>query len=357
MVHSFTRRRSSYRSGCRRRHDGALPRGVTLALTGMLALGALTGSATGQSILEPASRSAERVAELWWLMFWIGTVVFVLVMLLALYAVSRRRDREGTHGLDAGRRQSMVIGGGIVMPLVILAVVFAFTLRTLTGLADDRESSVWTVDVVAHQFWWEVRYPGEDVVTANEIHIPVGEPVEFRLTSADVIHSFWIPELYGKIDMMPGTTTSVTLTADEPGRYRGQCAQMCGVQHANMALYVVAQEPETFGAWLEGQRELASAPVEGSVIERGQEVFMSSSCVYCHAVRGTTIAAAGEFGPDLTHLASRETIGAGTLENSPGNLAAWIVDPQHFKPGNTMPATNLSAEELQDLLAYLLSLD
>lgn len=327
-----------------------------LLVAGALAGGGAAGTATGQSVLEPASRSAERVTDLWWLMFWLGTVVFLLVMLLFLFAVTQGRRDDSQRGLDRGRRQSFVITGGVIMPLIVLAIVFGATLRTMSGLADDRSSNDWTVEVVAHQYWWEVRYPDQDVVTANEIHIPVGEPVEFRLTSADVIHSFWVPELYGKVDMMPGTTTSLTVTADEAGRFRGQCAQLCGVQHANMAMYVVAQEPEEFASWLENQRQPASEPTEGSVIARGEEVFMSSSCVYCHTVRGAN-PAASEFGPDLTHLASRETIAAGILDNNQGNLAGWILDPQHLKPGNQMPATNLSSEELLDLLAYLMSLD
>lgn len=330
---------------------------IALATACLLAAVAFSQSAAGQSILEPASRSADRIADLWWLMFWLGTVIFVIVMLLVLYAVSRGRFGKADRDLSNSRRQSMVIGGGIAVPLIVLAVVFGYTLYTLTDLADDRSSSDWTVEVVAHQFWWEVRYPGEDVITANEIHVPAGEPVEFQLTSSDVIHSFWVPELSGKLDMMPDTTTLVTITADEPGRYRGQCGQFCGAQHANMALYIVAQEPDEFSAWLDNQRELAEAPASGSAIERGREVFLSSACVYCHAVRGAGNPASGELGPDLTHLASRETLAAGTLENTRGNLAAWIVDPQHIKPGNKMPAVNLTSEELLALLGYLNSLD
>lgn len=332
-------------------------RGVVLLLACLISGAAFAHTAAGQSILEPASRSAKRVADLWWLMFWLGTVIFVLVMLLVLFAVARGRNSGSDSDLGIKRRQSVVITGGVVMPLIVLAVVFGYTLHTLTGLAEDHESSDWTVEVVGHQFWWEVRYPDEGVITANEIHIPVGQPVEFKLTSADVIHSFWVPELGGKLDMMPGTTTSVTFTADEPGRYRGQCAQMCGVQHANMALYIVADESDEFGAWLENQRQVAELPTEGSVIERGREVFLSSACVYCHAVRGQNNPAASEFGPDLTHLASRDTIAAGTLENNIGNLAGWIIDPQHIKPGNKMPGVSLGSEELQALLAYLNSLD
>ncbi len=321
-----------------------------------MSVAAFTRPAAGQSILEPASRSAERISDLWWLMFWLGTVIFVLVMLLVLYAAVHGRRSDDRPGLSTGRKQAVVIGGGIVMPLIVLAVVFGFTLLTLDGLAEDREDREWTVNVVGHQFWWEVTYPDEDVITANEIHVPVGEPVEFQLTSSDVIHSFWVPELYGKMDLMPGTTTTLTFTVDEPGRYRGQCAQFCGVSHANMALYIVAQEPQEFEDWLQQQREPATLPAEGSILAEGREIFLSSACVYCHAVRGTNPASA-EIGPDLTHLMSRETIAAGILENNTGNLAGWILDPQHLKPGNRMPAVNLNSDELQALLAYLESLD
>lgn len=329
---------------------------VILAIVTTVSGVAFAGMAAGQSILEPASRSAERIADLWWVMFWMGTAVFVVVMLLLGFAVTRGRRREDNRGLSNGRRQAVVLVGGVAVPFLILVVVFGYTLRTITGLAEDRSTSNWTVEVIGHQFWWEVRYPNQDVITANEIHIPAGEPVEFKLTSADVIHAFWVPELTPKLDMMPGTTTSLTITADEPGRYRGQCSQFCGVQHANMALYVIADEPDEFSTWLDQQREEAVEPREGSLIARGEEVFLSSACIYCHTVRGNS-PATGEIGPDLTHLASRETIAAGILENNRGNLAAWIVDPQHIKPGNRMPAVNLSAEELQALLAYLMSLD
>lgn len=343
------------------RHDTPSRRRVWLRL-GILAIVttlsgvAFAGMAAGQSILEPASRSAERIADLWWVMFWLGTAVFVVVMLLLGFAVTRGRRREDNRGLSNGRRQAVVLAGGVVVPFLILVVVFGYTLRTITGLADDRSTSDWTVEVIGRQFWWEVRYPNQDVVTANEIHIPAGEPVEFKLTSADVIHAFWVPELTPKLDMMPGTTTSLMITAEEPGRYRGQCSQFCGVQHANMALYVIADEPDEFRTWLDEQRQEAEQPREGSLVARGEEVFLSSACVYCHTVRGSS-PATGEIGPDLTHLASRETIAAGILENNRGNLAGWVVDPQHIKPGNLMPAVNLSAEELQALLAYLTSLD
>lgn len=343
-------------SGHRASRGGVWIRLVTLATACLLAAVAFSQSAAGQSILEPASRSAERIADLWWLMFWLGTVIFVIVMLLVLYAVSRGRRGEENTGLTNRSRHTMVLTGGVAVPLLVLAVVFGYTLYTLNGIAEDAEASDWSVEVIGHQFWWEVRYPDHDIVTANEIHIPVDRPVEFKLTSGDVIHSFWVPELHGKQDLMPGTTTHLTINAEETGRFRGQCGQFCGIQHAKMALYVVVDEPDAFDEWVDQQQEPASDPAEGSLIERGEEVFLSSACVYCHTVRNSN-PSAGDLGPDLTHLASRETIAAGTLENTTGNLAGWIIDPQHIKPGNKMPAVNLTSEELQALLAYLNSLD
>lgn len=245
--------------------------------------------------------------------------------------------------------------GGIIMPVIIIAIIFTFSTRGLVAIGDLRADDAVTIDIVAHQFWWEVSYPEEGFVTANEIHIPVGESVDIRLTSEDVIHSFWVPSLHGKIDIMPGHTTSITLKAEETGTFRGQCAQFCGVQHANMAFLVIAQEPDEFRAWAANQAEPAATVPDDPAIVRGQDIFMSSMCVYCHTVRGT--AAVGTLGPDLTHFNSRYTIGAGILDNNRGNLAGWIVDPQEIKPGNHMPGITLSGEDLDSLLDYLESLD
>jgi cytochrome c oxidase subunit 2 len=191
------------------------------------------------------------------------------------------------------------------------------------------------------------------VITANEIHIPVGQPVEFQLKSRDVIHSFWVPTLHGKRDLIPRHVTTMTLQADRPGVYRGQCAEFCGYQHAHMAILVVAEPLEQFAAWLEHQRRPAAEPSDARQ-QRGQEVFLSAPCVMCHTIRGTL--AGGRVAPDLTHIAGRHTLAAGTLPNTPGHLAGWIIDPQHIKPGNRMPAHSLNADDLQALLAYLGSL-
>lgn len=314
----------------------------------------LAGCSGPQSMLDPSGTGARDAADLWWLMFWMGTAVFIVVLALIGLAIVRG-DRAGNTALTRNGRQRMVILGGVVVPVVIIAIVFSGSTRALLGMGDLRASSDVVVDVVAHQYWWEVRYPDDDVVTANEIHIPVDRTVELRLTSTDVIHSFWVPQLHGKIDMMPGKTTSISIRADDAGTYRGQCAQFCGAQHANMALLVVAEDDETFQDWVAHQASPAEEPQEGSIIARGRDIYMSSACVYCHTIEGTV--SNGDLGPDLTHLGSRETLAAGMLENNPGNLAGWIVDPQEIKPGNSMPAVDLTGEELQALLEYLNSLD
>jgi cytochrome c oxidase subunit 2 len=188
------------------------------------------------------------------------------------------------------------------------------------------------------------------VVTANEIHIPVGRPVLINTHSQDVIHSFWMPELHGKRDLIPGHPSAIWLQADRPGVFQGQCAEFCGLQHAHMRLIVVAEPEETFQAWLEAQRQSAQPPRD-PLAERGMHVFVSGPCALCHAIRGTD--AAGHVAPDLTHIASRATLAAGTLPNTPGHLAGWIIDSQSVKPGNAMPSMSLSPEDLQALLAYL----
>jgi cytochrome c oxidase subunit 2 len=275
-------------------------------------------------------------------------------MALLLVAIFRRRQPGAAEGGFFSGTTFVALAGAVI-PFVVLMVVFGVTLRALIALAEPNEPAPLTIDVVGHQFWWDVRYPNEGVVTANEIHIPTDQPVTLNLTGGDVIHSFWVPQLAGKMDLIPGKTSTIWLQADEPGEYRGQCAEFCGIQHAHMAFLVIAQPQDEFAAWLDRQRQPSSEPAPDSLVERGEQIFLGSACVYCHAVRGTE--ASGELGPDLTHLASRRTLAAGTLENNLGNLAGWISDPQSIKPGNAMPATNLGSEELQALLAYLMSLE
>ena len=204
--------------------------------------------------------------------------------------------------------------------------------------------------MIGHQWWWEVRYPGTNAVTANELHIPVRTPVRIEVKTADVIHSFWVPELNRKIDTIPGRTNVVELDADAPGRYRGQCAEFCGLQHAHMAMYVFVDEPDAFRRWLEAQERPAASPAGGQAAE-GERLFMNGPCSSCHAIRGTD--ADGYVGPDLTHVASRTTLAAVTIPNDRENLREWIVDSQHVKPGNQMPNFNVSGRKLDALVAFL----
>jgi cytochrome c oxidase subunit 2 len=224
------------------------------------------------------------------------------------------------------------------------------TVRTMIAESTPAQANELTLEVVAHQFWWEVRYPAQNVVTANEIHIPAGQPVDVRVTSADVVHSLWVPELAGKTDVIPGQTNDMWLQASQPGEYRGQCAEFCGLQHAHMAFLVIADQSDQFQQWMSNQQQVPPPPTDPTQ-QRGQQVFLGSACAYCHTIEGTN--ASGKIGPDLTHLASRKTLAAGTLPNGPGALGGWILNPQNLKPGNLMPATDLDSNDLQALLAYL----
>ncbi|MCW4384784.1 cytochrome c oxidase subunit II [Salinibacterium sp. SYSU T00001] len=346
-------------------------RGLGATIVGGLLIALAGCSREGQqSILNPQGERAEAVNGLWELMLWIGVIVWVIVSVVLVVALVRRRrareERARNEGADPdadatanGRRAIWIVGiaGAIVPGLVIAGVTVASTLVT-RDIDPAQAGETPTVEVIGHQYWWEVVYPEDDVVSANEIHIPVGERVRVEVTSDDVIHSFWVPELSGKMDMIPGRTNALWLHADEPGLYWGQCAEFCGLQHALMRIVVVAHEAEEYESWLEARQEPAEwtpGDEESEEVAFGREVFMSSSCVYCHTIEGT--AANATIGPDLTHIASRETLAAGILPNTRGDLAGWILDPQSIKPGNKMPGTDLEGEELQALLTYLESLE
>jgi cytochrome c oxidase subunit 2 len=238
----------------------------------------------------------------------------------------------------------------VVVPVVVLAVLWVLTLSDMSALSHPRRSAAMKVQVVGHQWWWEVRYPQQGFVTANDIHIPVGRPVEVELTTDDVIHSFWVPQLTGKTDLISGRTNRMWIQADRPGVYRGQCAEYCGLQHANMIFYVVADAPATFREWVSREGQAAATPTSSEAV-RGRDVFLSSACVGCHTIRGTD--ARGKVGPDLTHIGSRISIGAGALSNTPSKLAIWISDSQSVKPGNLMPPIPLSPSDLKAVVAFL----
>jgi cytochrome c oxidase subunit II len=311
-----------------------------------------------QSALDPRGPAAARLAELWWVMFAFGAFVFVLVLVLLFAALLRRRrateETPPENHNDTGRK--WLIWGGIVLPLWILAIVFWYNIYTLSTVATAPEDEETLIQIVGRRWWWEVHYRDLGITTANELHIPVGQPVHIKLESGDVIHSFWVPQLHGKMDLIPTRANYITIQADEPGIYRGRCAEFCGLQHAHMGFIVVAESQEEFDAWIAAQQQPTVTPVDELAL-RGQEVFLSAGCAYCHSINGlddsSVDASEIDLGPDLTHVGSRLTIAAGSLTNNLGNLAGWILDAQHVKPGSLMPPMYLNSQDLQALLAYI----
>lgn len=309
---------------------------------------------TAHSIHDPASPQARQIAWLGDSMYVVATVVCILVFAGLLWALLRRR-REGEIATPAQERR--VRGAILAATVLTVGILFWFLVLDFSvgrAITSNPGEGALQIRVTGHQWWWEVQYrdslPQNWVTTANEIHVPVGRPVVFELRSADVIHSFWPISLSTKRDQIPGNVNSLWFQADSAGVYRGQCAEFCGHQHAKMAFLVIAEPPDSFAKWLARQRDTAMTPTD-SLARRGQEVFLGSSCVMCHAIAGTP--AGSRVGPDLTHLASRRTIAAGSLPNTPGNLAGWIVDPQAIKPGVRMPPNQLAPADLQALLGYL----
>ena len=301
-----------------------------------------------QSALNAQGADARVIAEITWVLFIGAAVIFLAVMALAWLAVFKKERRSwlGTQGV--------IVGGGIVFPLVTLAALLLYSLARANALTGPADEPAVRIEVVGEQWWWRVHYLDaagrRDFATANEIRVPAGATVELALKSADVIHSFWVPALAGKLDMIPGRTNLLRLRAERPGQYRGQCAEYCGGPHAFMAFFVVAQEPADYERWASVQRGTALA-FQNEFLLRGKGVF-EDQCAGCHTIRGT--AAAGVRGPDLTHVGSRLTIGAGLLPMNAGSLAGWIASSQHQKPGNLMPSfTSIPGEDLRALSAYL----
>ena len=310
----------------------------------------VAGCGSKQDALAPHSKAARGITSLWWDML-IGSALGFGIIVLILAGAWVRRNRPGVPGVEDGDRAALgvVLIFGLAVPIVVLSTLFLFsniflirdtTVPTANAATSDRPKL--TVRVVGHQFWWEVRYPGTNAVTANEIHIPVRTPVEVLVITDDVIHSFWVPQLNRKVDMLPDQTNRVLLYADKPGRYRGQCAEFCGLQHARMGFYVFADPPAKFRAWL--ARE--SQPAKGA-----DNALFVEHCGACHAVRGTS--STSNVGPDLTHLASRSSLAALTIPNTPEHLAQWVRDPQEVKPGNQMPSLKLTDRQVSQLVAYL----
>jgi cytochrome c oxidase subunit 2 len=330
------------------------------------AAGLLVAGCGKQSITSTHSPQAHDIAVLWWWMLAAAAVVFagaVAMLVIAWF----RRDRPGLPivGEREGVSEGMVLLFGIGVPGVALVALFAVANVYLVQQTSPPApaSTAMSIDVIGHQWWWEVRYPptrddagagpatGQaEAVTANEIHIPVRTRVNVVATTADVIHSFWVPALNRKIDMIPGLRNRVLLYATSPGVFRGQCSQFCGLQHAHMALYVDAQPLPQYRAWLANMGARARAPTT-SAARAGERVFMTSACSSCHRIAGTP--AQADVGPDLSHVASRSTLAAGTIPNNPSELAAWIRNPQAIKPGDRMPDLGLSGAQVSSLVAYL----
>lgn len=290
---------------------------------------------------------------MWWVLLWISAAVTAIVFGCLGWALFRPRAAPDETRAEGHR---LFLSLGVAAPTVILIGTFGFSLRSILVTATPPAAPAIDVQVMGRQWWWEVRYvtPEPGFVTANELRIPVGQAVHLELRSADVIHSFWVPELQKKKDMIPGRVNATWIQADQPGDYRGQCAEFCGTQHGHMALHVLALPAEQFQAWLDAQRRSAAPPAVEQA--RGVQVFSSAGCIGCHSIRYGTGRVGGEIGPDLTHIASRTYIAAGELPNTRGNLGGWIVDSQAIKPGNYMPPIALGGDDLTALLDYLQSL-
>lgn len=319
------------------------------------ALTPLWADAANQSALNPASPQAEGISTLWWAMFYVATIATIGT--LAVLALGLWRARKGTaQPLQATGSRNLVLAAGVAIPLVVLVTLVGGSLMLGRNLSAEPPAGALNIDVTGWRWWWEVRYLDDDgrvlFTTANELHVPVGRPVAVTLRAADVIHSFWVPNLHGKTDMIPGHVNRMWFEAEAPGVFRGQCAEYCGHQHALMAFMVVAQPEPDFQNWLANQQQPAIEP-QTAEARLGKRVFMRS-CSHCHAIRGTE--ADGELGPDLTHFGSRLTLAAATRPSTRGHISGWIADPQSIKPGNLMPAMGLESDELTAVTTYMESL-
>ncbi len=304
-----------------------------------------------QSVLHPVGNDAAVISDIAWLLFAGSSIIFIGVMVLL--AMSLRNGRR------AVRPAVWLVGGGIVFPVVVLTSLLIFSVMRSQQLTPPMSQNALVIAVTAKLWWWEVRYrdaaTGKDITLANEIHLPVGRPVYLALTSEDVIHSFWVPALAGKVDMLPGRLTRLRVTADKAGILRGQCAEYCGEQHARMALHVVAETPEKFEAWLAGQATQAPLPTT-ALLERGRDIFLTQRCAACHTIRGVSeeTISGQSLGPDLTHVGSRLFLGAGVVKNDRAALANWIVHTQKLKPGARMPSfSDMDEESVYALSSYL----
>ncbi|HEY3933953.1 MAG TPA: cytochrome c oxidase subunit II [Gemmatimonadales bacterium] len=306
-------------------------------------------------MFDPASHESAMITAITWKLIVVSAVIYAIVCMVLIRAAARHRDASAT-AVDLTPRPVIgVVWFGAIIPVVVLVALFLMTLTAMRRYPASDTASPVTYHVTAHQWWWDVAWidpvPGRTFHTANEIHVAVGRPARIILTSDDVIHTFWVPQLQGKIDLIPGDTTEVRFTALQPGVYRGQCAEYCGAQHAHMALVVVAEPPAAFADWVATEADAAAEPRDSAALT-GRRLVVTGPCAVCHTIRGT--AAAGAIGPDLTHVGSRLTLAAGALPNNIGTMEAWITSAQSLKPGVAMPSLRLfSGDELRAVAAYL----
>jgi cytochrome c oxidase subunit 2 len=340
----------------------ALSRQPTLkVLATCVALVALAacGGPFPQSTLRPTGDLTFSIDHLLRLIVWLAAGVFVVVEGLLVYAVIRFRARPA-QAADQGTPAERAHGNTVLeiswtlAPVVILTIVAVPTIQTIIQTEERNPPGALEVAVTGHQWWWEFHYPGDSIVTANELHIPVGRPIEVSITSADVIHSFWTPRIAAKRDAIPGRTNHVEFTADSVGTFPGQCAEFCGASHANMGLRVMVEDSASFAAWVADQeRPPVPADSMSPLAQRGAALYKTTGCIACHTIRGISV---GTLGPNLTHVGSRTTIAAGTLPNTAEGLARWLHDPPAVKPGSKMPSLGLNDDQVTALAAYLLSL-
>lgn len=306
-------------------------------------------------IAEPGGASAAIIEDLWSFMLWLGVAAFLVVTAIIVIGLFKgdAGDPDTVPPDVHADERTWLVGWGSAFPILLIGAVLVATITAMVDLPDTAENAV-VVEVRGHQWWWELSYPDSGVVTANELHIPAGRDIELLLTSADVIHSFWVPTLAGKIDALPDGVNRLVLSADEPGIHLGRCAEFCGLGHAKMGLRVVVTGEAEFEAWLERQGASASPPGDAEA-RAGMEAFLAAGCGECHTIRGTD--ASGDTAPDLTHVASREMLAAETLPNTPEHLAGWIATTEESKPGVDMGGSTLTSAEIEMIVAYLGSLD
>jgi cytochrome c oxidase subunit II len=343
-------------------------RWVSVTLLALFASAILSACGNSPAFTDPRGPVAKKESDLWWVIFIIAVIIFIGVTSVLLYSVIRFRARPDSPAPRQNPGHTPIEIVWTLIPTVILFIILGVTITTMFSLGDITGNRTLNVTAVAHQWWFEFQYPNEKFVTADEMHIPVGAIVEVSMVSDNVIHSFWVPQLAGKIDIIPGHDNKLKFKADVPGVFRGECAEYCGIQHAHMDFEVVAQSPADYDAWVSGQQAGPAQPAAGSPEEAGMAVFQHAGCTGCHVI-GQGPPGAKLIGPNLTHFGSRQLIAGGVLENTNDNLARWILHAQDIKPGSDMPSFDgsysaqnlggyqaLSQEQITQLVAYLESL-